>query len=864
MNRILSSLLHHRITRPAISLLMVALIATMTGCVNEAGQTAKYSLTIASGEGGSVTTPGEGTFTVDSGRVIDLTATPALGYRFLKWTGSVGTIANVNAASTTITMSGNYSITANFEQTEMTYYTLTVGLTGGGSASPVAGAHTYAAGTVVSISATPSSGYHFVNWTGNVASIANVNAASTTITVNGDYSITANFEQTIITYYTLTMAATAGGSISPAVGQHSYAAGTPIPVVAIPDGGYQFVNWTASAGSFANPSSTTTTFTMPAQNVTITANFVVAVAYTMTMVVTGSGSTSPAVGPHIYTADTSVAIVATPALGYSFVSWTAPAGSFTNAGSTATTFTMPAQNVTVTANFVEGPPFPPGQYTLTMAVTGSGSTSPSIGQHTYTAGTLIPIAATPAGGYSFVNWTAPAGSFTNANSASTMFTMPAQDVAVTAHFQVIPPVQYTLTMAVTGSGSTSPGVGPHTYAGGTSVPIAATPAGGYSFVNWTAPAGSFADAGSASTTFTMPAQNVTVTAHFGLISTYALTMAVTPPGSGTATDQTGAGPYQTGAHVSIKAEASAGYYFVNWTALAGSFTNSSSATTTFTMPPQAVTVTAHFELVNFMVSAGALHTVGLKSDGTVLAVGDNEQGQCNVGGWTDITQVAAGGFHTAGLESGSTVVAAGNNIYGQCDVNGWANIVQVSAGGYHTVGLKSDGTVVAVGYNYYGQCDVGTWTNIIQVAAGGFYTLGLKSNGTVVAVGDNSYGQCNVGGWTNIIQVSAGNAHTVGLRSNGTVVAVGDNERGQCNVGAWTNIMEVSSGGFHTVGLRVNGTAIAAGDNHHGECDVSGWTGIIQINAGWQFSVGLKSDGTVLAIGWNGYGQLNVGGWNLT
>ena len=42
-------------------------------------------------------------------------ASSASGYRFVKWTGNVGTIANVNVANTTITMSGNYSITANFE-----------------------------------------------------------------------------------------------------------------------------------------------------------------------------------------------------------------------------------------------------------------------------------------------------------------------------------------------------------------------------------------------------------------------------------------------------------------------------------------------------------------------------------------------------------------------------------------------------------------------------------------------------------------------------------------------------------------------------------------------------------------------------
>jgi hypothetical protein len=49
--------------------------------------------------------------------VISLVAILATDYRFVQWTGNVGTIANINAASTTITMNGNYQITANFEET---------------------------------------------------------------------------------------------------------------------------------------------------------------------------------------------------------------------------------------------------------------------------------------------------------------------------------------------------------------------------------------------------------------------------------------------------------------------------------------------------------------------------------------------------------------------------------------------------------------------------------------------------------------------------------------------------------------------------------------------------------------------------
>ena len=71
-------------------------------------------LTISSTAGGNVTTPGEGTFAYDEGMVVDLVATPNTSYRFVNWTGDVGTIDNVNAAATNITMGGNYSISANF------------------------------------------------------------------------------------------------------------------------------------------------------------------------------------------------------------------------------------------------------------------------------------------------------------------------------------------------------------------------------------------------------------------------------------------------------------------------------------------------------------------------------------------------------------------------------------------------------------------------------------------------------------------------------------------------------------------------------------------------------------------------------
>jgi len=73
-----------------------------------------YTLTIFSAPGGSVIVPGEGMFTYDAGEERNLIAVAEEGYRFVCWTGTVGTIVDVYAAQTTITMNANYSITARF------------------------------------------------------------------------------------------------------------------------------------------------------------------------------------------------------------------------------------------------------------------------------------------------------------------------------------------------------------------------------------------------------------------------------------------------------------------------------------------------------------------------------------------------------------------------------------------------------------------------------------------------------------------------------------------------------------------------------------------------------------------------------
>jgi Divergent InlB B-repeat domain len=110
MGTSLSSKRYKFVLRVSVFLVVVVMMAGVVGCGGES-----YTLTITSTAGGTVTTPEDGTFPYDQGKVVSLVATPDTSYQFANWTGDVGTVANVSAASTTIKMSGNYSIIANFE-----------------------------------------------------------------------------------------------------------------------------------------------------------------------------------------------------------------------------------------------------------------------------------------------------------------------------------------------------------------------------------------------------------------------------------------------------------------------------------------------------------------------------------------------------------------------------------------------------------------------------------------------------------------------------------------------------------------------------------------------------------------------------
>ncbi|MDQ1552852.1 MAG: hypothetical protein QOD50_2274, partial [Actinomycetota bacterium] len=240
------------------------------------------------------------------------------------------------------------------------------------------------------------------------------------------------------------------------------------------------------------------------------------------------------------------------------------------------------------------------------------------------------------------------------------------------------------------------------------------------------------------------------------------------------------------------------------------------------------------------VSAGGIHSLALKADGSVVSWGANNSGALGDG---------------SGMNSSVPVQVSGLT----------SGVVAVSAGSAHSLAVKSNGSVVGWGYNGFGQVGDGTGgagddvikpvpvqvsgltSGVVAVAGGEFHSLALKSNGSVVAWGDNAFGQLGdgtthvryvpvqVSGLTSgVVAIAAGAAGSMALKSNGSVVTWGDNTYGELGDGT-------------TKSSRV-------------PVQVSGLTsGVVAIAAGGVHNLALKSDGSVVAWGNNGVGQLGDG-----
>jgi uncharacterized repeat protein (TIGR02543 family) len=318
-----------------------------------------FNVTLTANSGGSVS--GGGSY--QEGTQVTLYASPISGYTFSSWSdGSTD-------SNKTITITENITLTANFVETVYTY-TLSVESGNGGSVSTTGGV--YNEGTQVNITATPSSGYSFNTWSNGSTD------NPTTVTINSDLTLTANFDAT--PSYNITLNGNSGGLVS---GGGSYQQGTQVNLSATPNTGYLFSSW--SDGSTEQSRTITVS-----QNLTLSANFEIISSGTTSYSINISANTGGSVsGGGSYDEGTQLTLTATPNSGYTFSSW--------SDGSTEQSRTITvSQDLTLTANFDATP-----SYNITLNGNSGGSVS---GGGSYQQGTQVNLTATPSTGYLFSSW----------------------------------------------------------------------------------------------------------------------------------------------------------------------------------------------------------------------------------------------------------------------------------------------------------------------------------------------------------------------------------------------------------------------------------------------------------------------------
>jgi alpha-tubulin suppressor-like RCC1 family protein len=288
-------------------------------------------------------------------------------------------------------------------------------------------------------------------------------------------------------------------------------------------------------------------------------------------------------------------------------------------------------------------------------------------------------------------------------------------------------------------------------------------------------------------------------------------------------------------------------------------------------------------------SSGDVHSLAIKTDGSLWVWGGNEHGQIGDGTterrnapvkvMDDVVTACVGGEfltggHTLAVKTDGSLWAWGSNGNGKLGdgtgemklnpVKIMDGVVSVSAGFGHSLAITEDGSLWGWGYTLpLGLGGVGEpsaqpypaklMDDVVAASAGGFHTLAVKTDGSLWACGENEHGQIGDGTYEynrhsfvkimdDVVSVSAGNYFSFAIKTDGSLWAWGHNGSGQLGDGTH-HIGSANAGGFHEGTDKAEPVKIMDGVA----------TASASMMGQLHFSAAVKTDGSLWA--WGGEGR---------
>lgn len=517
--------------------------ADLTVTANFDPNTYNIVATAVPAEGGSISGAGEHAF----GTQASLEAESAEGFEFIKWTENGTRISRSETLEFTVT--GDRNLEAHFSQHAVNIAVAANPVAGG----TVQGAGNYLPGDMVTLVATPATGYRFASWTS--AGVIVSTSATYNFEANTDKELTANFSPL---QYTVSLQTEPAGGLGGLVkGGGTFAYGTEITVLAGANRDYEFVGW--KEGSEIVSTQANYTFQVTA-NRTLVAQFEGAI-YTITAGVEPD-ETGTVTGTGNYLHGQVVSLEAEAAEGYYLLRWMEG----TSQVSVRNPYKFSATaNRSLTAEFAQkwwndDKQQKENNVLITASVEPEG-TGVVLGQGYYEIGEEVTLVASPNEGIEFTAWTEDGEIILDANDepvgATYVFTATVDRQLVAVFDGEV----YTITVAAEpeegGEVSVS---GEGKFFAGDFAELTATANPGYVFERWTIGLDGPQLSANAEYGFTVT-EDADLVAHFEPVPEYTLTLTAEPEDGGTVS---GAGTYAEGTEVSISATEADGYRFLYW------------------------------------------------------------------------------------------------------------------------------------------------------------------------------------------------------------------------------------------------------------------------------------------------------------